>query len=176
MAQLLKDFPILRSKIGPKTVPAMFVYAHKRQCDRNHGQTVDRLAERGGLSWCELFAVLHNVRWRSMNEQDAHAGCMSYMASEEAQRYAAPYAMQDETEAEAEVEVKPEPRYRFVWLNLADGTFSESWLEGEHPPESSLHEEKLAAEANDLNPLFKLIKYVCMNDGNFAFDNKMRLR
>jgi hypothetical protein len=175
MAQLRKDFPILNSKIGPKKIPAMFVYAHKNQCDRNHGQTVDRLAERGGLSWCELFAVLHDVRWRSMNEQEAHDCCMTYMATPEAQNSAALFAS-DETKIVAEPEVKPDHRYRFVWLNLADGTFSESWLEGEHPPGSSLHEEKLAAEANDRNTLFKLIKYTCLNDGNFAFDNKMRLR
>lgn len=179
--EILKDFPILNSKIGPKTIPAINVYLHADQAERNHRQTVNRLAERSGLSWCELFAVLHDKPWRSMNEQEAHDGCMSLIASPEHQALAEQYRLRmfsqhnlkkDAEDAKAHKGV----RHRFVWLNLADGSFSESWQEGEHPPESSLHEEKLAAEANDRAPLFKLIKYVCMNDGNFSFDHHMKLR
>jgi len=176
---ILKHFPILKSKIGPKSVPAMFVYLHEAQCERNHGQTANRLAERGGLNWSELFAVLHDKPFRSMHEQEAHDGCMSYMDSLAAQRHASQYAFTDEgiaRQAAHDAAPKLEPRYRFVWLNLADGSFSESWQEGEHPPESSLHEEKLAAEAGDRAPLFKLIKYVCMSDSNFTFDHHMKLR
>lgn len=198
--EILKDFPILNSRIGPKTIPAINVYLHANQAERNHRQSVNRLAERCGLSWCELFAVLHDKPWRSMNEQEAHDGVMSLLASPEHQAQVVAFARRLIPEADRTAEekswlsagknIKMEdaetirmtppapagPRHRFVWLNLADGTFSESWQEGEHPPESSLHEEKLAAEANERDTLFKLIKYVCMNDGSFSFDHHMKLR
>lgn len=179
--EILKDFPILQGKVGPKSIPAINVYLHQEQCERNHRQSVNRLAERGGLSWCELFAVLHNMPWRSMNEQEACDGVLALIESPSkkaqtdylAQRMAAQRFLETDREDVKKVEG---PRHRFVWLNIADGSFSESWQEGEHPPESSLHEEKLAAEANDKAPLFKLIKYVCMNDACFAFDHHMKLR
>lgn len=178
--EILKDFPILNSKIEPKTIPAMHVYLHADQCERNHRQSVNRLAERSGLSWCELFAVLHNMPWRSMNEQEARDGCIAVIESPEhiamAEQLKLRMFAQHTLKTDHEDVKKKDVRHRFVWLNLADGSFSESWQEGEHPPESSLHEEKLAAEANERAPLFKLIKYVCMNDGSFAFDHHMKLR
>lgn len=37
----------------------------------NHGQTLERLAERGGLSWDETCAVLENRPWSRMGEIEA---------------------------------------------------------------------------------------------------------
>lgn len=36
----------------------MFVDAHERQCQRNHGQTLERIRERGGFGAIEALAVL----------------------------------------------------------------------------------------------------------------------
>lgn len=37
---------------------------HEPQAMRNHGgQTLKRLAERGGLSWQEVFAVINDKTW-----------------------------------------------------------------------------------------------------------------
>ena len=66
-------FPILGSKGA--TVDLQLVADHGRQAYTNHGQTVTRLAERGGLSWCELHAVLHNRRWQKMDETEAAIAC-----------------------------------------------------------------------------------------------------
>ena len=39
---------------------------------RNHGDTPEGLAERGGLSWCELVAILEDRPWRPMPARAAH--------------------------------------------------------------------------------------------------------
>lgn len=49
----------------PRFVPLPIVVAHAEQAHRNHGQTVARLAERGGLSPAELVKVLEDRSWNS---------------------------------------------------------------------------------------------------------------
>ena len=44
-------------------IPWEMIAAHERQADRNHSQTLNRLHERGGLSWSESLAVLQDRRW-----------------------------------------------------------------------------------------------------------------
>lgn len=68
-----KKFPILGGR--GVSVDWQLVADHSGQANTNHGQTVARLAERGGLSWCELFAVLHNRRWEKMDANDAMIAC-----------------------------------------------------------------------------------------------------
>jgi hypothetical protein len=68
-----KRFPILGSRGA--TIDWQLVVDHGDQAHTNHGQTVARLAERGGLSWCELHAVLHNRRWQKMDSNEANIAC-----------------------------------------------------------------------------------------------------
>jgi hypothetical protein len=51
-----KTFPLLGLDIGISTLPFAFVAEFRVKLERNHGQTLERLAERGGLAWCELWA------------------------------------------------------------------------------------------------------------------------
>ena len=44
---------------------------HEAQCKRNHDQTVQRLAERGGLGADEMCAVVEDRRWHRMSREDA---------------------------------------------------------------------------------------------------------
>lgn len=73
-----KTFPILGGQ-GAK-VDFQLVADHGKQAKTNHYQTVERLAERGGLSWCELFAVLNNRKWQKMDENDAIVECRAIEA------------------------------------------------------------------------------------------------
>lgn len=57
----------------PRSVPWAFVADHAAQCDRNHSQSPETLAERGGLAPCELVAVVEDRRWHRMTEEDAVA-------------------------------------------------------------------------------------------------------
>lgn len=44
-------------------VPFAMIKEHEQQCLINHGQTANRLKERGGLSWDEMWAVVHDIHW-----------------------------------------------------------------------------------------------------------------
>jgi hypothetical protein len=66
----MKTFPILESCVrrcreqhfaSPLVVSFDLVKRHEKQAVANHGQTVERLAERGGLSWLELLLVLTDM-------------------------------------------------------------------------------------------------------------------
>lgn len=55
------------------------------QAKSNHGgQTLQRLAERGGTSWCELAAILGHRRWSAMPELDARLACEAEIAGRRA--------------------------------------------------------------------------------------------
>ncbi len=70
------DFPI---HSGPgfvrpedkERVPWALVEPHRAQALRNHGQTLERLAERGGLCWSELAAVIEDRSWHRIDEDAA---------------------------------------------------------------------------------------------------------
>lgn len=85
-----ETFPILGQRGA--TIDLQLVKDHGSQAQSNHGQTVARLAERGGLSWCELFAVLHNQRWQKMDENEAMIACRALEA-----RYLAAIDMQPDS-------------------------------------------------------------------------------
>lgn len=77
-----KTFPILGSG-GQTRVDWQLVLDHAAQAERNHRQTVQRLAERGGLSWDEMLAVLTDRAWRAVpdaEKADAAALCRAIEA------------------------------------------------------------------------------------------------
>lgn len=55
-----RTFPILGTG---QSVPYAFVEQFARRLHGNHSQTVERLAQRGGLSWCELFFAMHDKQF-----------------------------------------------------------------------------------------------------------------
>lgn len=63
-------------------VPWSLIAPHEAQAKRNHGgQSLARLAERGGLGACEAVAVLEDREWRRMPEAEAHAKLAALLAS-----------------------------------------------------------------------------------------------
>lgn len=58
----MRDFPIMDSMLMD-SVPWDFIAPHEAQAQRNHGQSLKRLAERGGLSACEALAVAEGRPW-----------------------------------------------------------------------------------------------------------------
>lgn len=80
----LEDFPILmhwgrdeRKKqiaLGcPNRIPGSIIASHEKQAQKNHYQTLKRLAERGGLSPSEAVAVIEDREWRRMSDEDSIA-------------------------------------------------------------------------------------------------------
>lgn len=62
-----KAFPVLwdyttpRSERVPLTVPWEWIEKFEHRLQRNHGQSVRRLAERGGLGASEMWAAAHDA-------------------------------------------------------------------------------------------------------------------
>lgn len=48
----------------PRSVSWSLVQGHAAQAYWNHGQTLERLAERGGLCPLELWCVVHDKKWK----------------------------------------------------------------------------------------------------------------
>lgn len=63
----MEEFPILERAGGKFTIPWELIAQHEEQALKNHGQTLKRLAERGGLSFCEALAVLEDRQWRKVD-------------------------------------------------------------------------------------------------------------
>lgn len=51
----------------------------RHQAERNHRQSLERLKERGGVSWCELAAILENRPHRRMAQDVAQDACMAQL-------------------------------------------------------------------------------------------------
>lgn len=74
-----RRFPILlpwnetKHLDGLTDVPWSLVAPHADQARKNHYQTLERLAARGGLTLSELVAVLEGRRWEKMERADALA-------------------------------------------------------------------------------------------------------
>ena len=63
----------------PSDVPWGLVETNAKQCERNHGQTPERLAERGGLHPVELVAVIEGRPWFTMSEREATRRLLGYV-------------------------------------------------------------------------------------------------
>lgn len=60
-------FPIMESLGSPPVyIPYNIIAPHEAQAIKNHGQTLQRLAERGGLDWTEALAILNDKTWGEM--------------------------------------------------------------------------------------------------------------
>ncbi len=65
----------------PVCIPWDMLAPHARQAKSNHGQTLERLAERGGLGPGEALAVLDDRRWdRIPVEKACHELCQRIAA------------------------------------------------------------------------------------------------
>ncbi len=57
-----RQFPIMDGK-QRAYIPWSVIAPHEAQARQNHGQSLSRLAERGGLCWSEAWGVLTGVPW-----------------------------------------------------------------------------------------------------------------
>ena len=80
-----KQFPVLlseRRKLEregidvPTSIPWDFIAPHERQARANHYQTLERLAERGGLSPWEIVQVVCDRPARPWNDTRSEAECV----------------------------------------------------------------------------------------------------
>lgn len=62
-------FPIM----GAPAIPWSMIEPCEKQAQLNHDQSLERLAERGGLAPCEALAVLDGRKWKQMPGGEAKA-------------------------------------------------------------------------------------------------------
>lgn len=76
----MKLFPVMGRKLGdPKLyVPWELVEPARAQAMHNHDQTLERLAERGGLDPVELYGALHRKNWTDLHYLDYDA-CLGWV-------------------------------------------------------------------------------------------------
>lgn len=55
-------FPVLGTK-PQEYIPHEVLIPHEKQAIINHGQTLQTLAERGGLTWYEIIKILKDEKW-----------------------------------------------------------------------------------------------------------------
>ena len=60
-------------------VPWRMIAPHEAQARKNHGQSLKRLAERGGLSVCECLNVLEGREWTPMSAHTARHDLMAWV-------------------------------------------------------------------------------------------------
>ncbi len=65
------DFPIMSCNIIA-SIPWAFIAPHEAQAQRNHGQSLKRLAQRGGLSVPEALDVIEGRKWNSASYCEAN--------------------------------------------------------------------------------------------------------
>lgn len=67
-----KPFPVLRAPPGCASF-IKWSALDDRQARVNHSQTLERLAERGGLSPVEIFGNINRIKWRDLGGVDKAA-------------------------------------------------------------------------------------------------------
>jgi len=65
---VIRRFPIIRTWHSegaphPEWIPWELLAPHEAQAINNHAQTLERLAERGGLDVCEAVAIIEDMRF-----------------------------------------------------------------------------------------------------------------
>jgi hypothetical protein len=86
-----RRFPILRSGLAaaaaescPRSVAWEVVEPHAARARENHQQSLERLAERGGLSPAELYAVVHDINWYDVPAEGAILAWLDTVADRKA--------------------------------------------------------------------------------------------
>lgn len=58
----MKQYPVIGTN-PQEYVPWEILIPHEKRVIRNHAQTLEQLAERGGLAWVEIVWILLDKRW-----------------------------------------------------------------------------------------------------------------
>lgn len=79
----MMTFPIMGKRLGdPKLyIPWDFAERARAQAFKNHDQTLERLAERGGLDPVEFFGAANGKSWIEVHYLD-HDACLEWIKSE----------------------------------------------------------------------------------------------
>lgn len=69
-------------KAMPRSVPWTFAEQFREQAEYNHGQTLERLAERGGLSPEEMYVAAHKLKPAAYRDQTLEDTAIAWLNEE----------------------------------------------------------------------------------------------
>lgn len=64
------------------SIPWAVLAPHEAQALANHGQSLERIAQRGGLEASEAVAIIEDRPWHRMPRKDANAALLRYLVAE----------------------------------------------------------------------------------------------
>jgi len=84
----MKTFPVLQPAEGcPHVIPWGLIEPHELQAQTNHRQTLERLAQRGGLDMRELYYVLNDKPLPKFSEPLVSEGIALFFVKQAALDY-----------------------------------------------------------------------------------------
>lgn len=76
-----ENMPVMRG-VNIKKIPMKLLQPYEEQALRNHSQSLQRLAERGGMDACEILGIVHGLRWRQLKPHpDDEANLIKWVAA-----------------------------------------------------------------------------------------------
>jgi hypothetical protein len=61
----IENMPVMRGK-KIKSIPMHLLAPYKEQAQRNHSQSLQRLAERGGMDSTEILGMVRGIGWSQL--------------------------------------------------------------------------------------------------------------
>lgn len=87
MTEKYRKYPIIGTN-PQEYIPWDVLAPHETQAEINHGgQSLERLAQRGGLSWQEVYAIINDKTWRQIKVptmQEAKKAVLKHVVAWEA--------------------------------------------------------------------------------------------
>ncbi|WP_062390790.1 hypothetical protein [Pseudomonas abietaniphila] len=78
----LENMPVMRG-VNIKQVPMQLLRPYEEQALRNHSQSLQRLAERGGMNACEILGIIRGLRWSQLKHHpDDEANLIKWVAAQ----------------------------------------------------------------------------------------------
>ncbi len=74
MAEIFR-MPIQHAGKGACSIEWEPTERDRKRAIKNHGQTLERLAQRGGMDWGEMDAILSDLDWGKINQEGAQLRC-----------------------------------------------------------------------------------------------------
>lgn len=77
----IENMPVMRGK-NIKSIPMRLLQPYEEQALRNHSQSLQRLAERGGMNACEILGIIRGLRWSQLkHHSDDEANLIKWVAA-----------------------------------------------------------------------------------------------
>ncbi len=78
----IENMPVMRG-VSIKQIPMRLLLPYEKQAVRNHGQSLQRLAERGGMNACEILGIIRGLSWSQLKHYpDDEASLIKWVAAQ----------------------------------------------------------------------------------------------